>query len=53
MNEIIIKEVETLKQFDILLNEEVIGSAVKYPDMTLSNFLFTPNIKTKDTDRKH
>jgi predicted GNAT family acetyltransferase len=53
MNEVTIKEVETFKQFDILLNEEVIGSAeIKYPDMTLNNFFIYPEYRNKGYGQK-
>lgn len=48
MREMSIKETETYKEFDILLNGEVIGSAeIKYPDMTLNNFFLYPQYRGK------
>ena len=48
MSNIIIKEIEQYKEFDILLDGEVIGAAeVKYPSMTLSNFHIHPNYRGK------
>jgi hypothetical protein len=53
MNEIVIKETETFKQFDILLDEKVIGSAeIKYPDMTLNNFFIYPEYRNKGYGQK-
>ena len=48
MNKVSLKEVEVYKEFDILLGEEVIGSAeIKYPDMTLNNFNIQPQYRGK------
>ena len=48
MNKISIKEVEQYKEFDILLDGKVIGSAeIKYPDMTLNNFNIHPQYQGK------
>ena len=51
--EICIKETEIYKEFDILLNGEVIGSAeIKYPDMTLNNFNILPQYQGKSYGQK-
>lgn len=51
--EICIKETEIYKEFDILLNGEVIGSAeIKYPDMTLNNFYIFPQYRGKGYGQK-
>ena len=43
-----INEIMTFKEFDILLDGVVIGSAeVKYPDMTLNNFNIYPEYRNK------
>ena len=48
-----IKETEIYKEFDILLNGEVIGSAeIKYPDMTLNNFNILPQYQGKGYGQK-
>lgn len=48
MNEISIRETEVYKEFDILLDEEIIGSAeIKYPSMTLNNFFLYPQYRNK------
>ena len=48
MSKISIKETEMYKEFDILLNEEIIGSAeIKYPSMTLNNFFLYPQYRNK------
>lgn len=48
MIEIYIKETETYKEFDIILDEEIIGSAeIKYPTMTLNNFYIYPQYRGK------
>lgn len=48
MAEISIKETEVYKEFDILLDGEVIGSAeIKYPQMTLNNFFLYPQYRDK------
>ena len=51
--EICIKETEIYKEFDILLNGEVIGSAeIKYPDMTLNDFNILPQYQGKGYGQK-
>ena len=51
--EICIKETEIYKEFDILLNGEVIGSAeIRYPDMTLNNFNILPQYQGKGYGQK-
>lgn len=41
-------EKETFKEFDILIDGTVIGSAeIKYPDMTLNNFFIYPQFRNK------
>ena len=46
--EIFIKEIEMYKEFDIMLDGEIIGSAeIKYPDMTLNNFVLYPQYRSK------
>lgn len=53
MSEISIKETEVYKEFDILLDGEVIGSAeIKYPDMTLNNFNILPQYRSKGYGQK-
>ena len=48
MSEITIKEVEQYKEFDILLDGEIIGSAeIRYPAMTLNNFNIHPQHRGK------
>lgn len=53
MAEITIKETEIFKELDIMLNDEVIGSAeIKYPDMTLNNFFIYPRYRNKGYGQK-
>ena len=53
MSEISINETEVYKEFDILLDGEVIGSAeIKYPDMTLNNFNILPQHQGKGYEQK-
>lgn len=53
MIKISIKETEVYKEFDILVNGEVIGSAeIKYPDMTLNNFHIFPQYQGKGYGQK-
>lgn len=48
MSTISIKEVEQYREFDILLDGEVIGAAeIKYPSMTLNNFHIHTNHRGK------
>jgi len=48
MSKIAIKETEVYKEFDILLDGQVIGSAeIKYPEMTLNNFNILPQYQGK------
>ncbi len=48
MGEVYIKETEVFKEFDILLDGEIIGSAeIKCPDMTLNNFNIYPQYRGK------
>lgn len=53
MSKITIKETEIYKEFDILLDGEVIGSAeIKYPEMTLNNFNILPQYQGKGYGQK-
>lgn len=53
MSEISIRETEVYKEFDILLDGEVIGSAeIKYPDMTLNNFYLYPQYRGNGYGKK-
>lgn len=48
MSNIILKEVECYKEFDIVLDGEIIGAAeIKYPSMTLNNFHIHPCYRGK------
>lgn len=45
---ITIKETEVYKEYDIMLEGEVIGTAeIKYPDMTLNNFFIYPQYRNR------
>ena len=53
MGEILINETAVFREFDILLDGEVIGSAeIKYPDMTLNNFNILPQYQGKGYGQK-
>lgn len=47
-NKLTIKETETYKEFDILIDDTIIGSAeIKYPDMELRNLHIRPDYQNK------
>ena len=53
MNKISIKETEVYKEFDILLDGDIIGAAeIKYPAMTLNNFYIYPQHRGKGYGQK-
>lgn len=53
MAEIIIRETETFKEYEIMCGDEIIGTAeIKFPEMTLNNFFIYPQYRNKGYGQK-